>query len=220
MFYIYLASLIFGGSLLAFSLIFGGGDGDSHVDHHLGDGDSDFDFSTDHDTHHLISGVKAETSIIESSLSESSQIQHHIVHDAGSAVSFLSFRNFTFFTAFFGLTGTIFDFLSMPFLLGLIGSLAIGSFAWVFGYKLMKYFAANETGMAINLDNLKGKNAVVTLRIAKDRTGKIFVSTGAEQIELPARLSSISQKEEFKPREEVMIIDIKSNVAYIDEYSL
>ncbi len=233
MFYIYLASLIFGGSLLAFSILFGGDHSDSHIDHHLNIGDlgtdtalDAHDFTSDihsdiSDIHSDISDIHSDVSDIHSDITTShSDIQQHIVHDTGSAVSFVSFRNFVFFSAFFGLTGVVLDLLAIPFFLGLIGSLALGSFAWVSGYKFMKYFKASETGKSIDIYSLKGKSAIVTIKVSKAKNGKVFVNAGSEKFEMLARLSSISKRDEINAREEVLIIDIRNNILYIDEYIL
>ena len=226
MFYIYLASLIFGGSLLAFSILFGGDHSDSHIDHHLNIGDLGTDTALDahnftSDIHSDISDIHSDVSDIHSDITTShSDIQQHIVHDAGSAVSFVSFRNFVFFSAFFGLTGVVLDLLAIPFFWGLIGSLALGSFAWVSGYKFMKYFKASETGKSIDIYSLKGKSAVVTIKVSKAKNGKVFVNAGSEKFEMQARLSSISKRDEINAREEVLIIDIRNNILYIDEYIL
>jgi len=212
MLYIYLSALIFGGSFLIMSMLLGDNDGDS-ADHAALDA-GDADLSHDLDTH--IDDIDPSTDVELSPADTAHDIQN-FHSDATDAVSFISFRNITFFSAFFGLTGLALDILSIPLIIGLISSIGMGAFAWAFGHKLMKYLKGSETGAGIDIAELKGKNAIVSLPVSKQSKGKILIRTETSSIEMIARVSEVSSREQFNPRDEVLIIEISNNTAYIVE---
>lgn len=200
MFEVYLFSLIVGGGLLGFSLITGGdhsADVHGHFDLHSGDAHA-LDIHSDHSITHIESG-KAE-------------IQKA---DAADSVKLLSFRNGVYFTAFFGLTGTLLSLTSILPILTALFSVGMGSFAGWFGYKLMKYLKSSESGESINLKDLVGKQALVTLNVSKDTKGKIQTQCKGQNIELAAQIDESSEIDTFKMRECVLITDIRNNIAYI-----
>jgi len=194
------------------SLLLGDHDGDAGDHSALDAGHTDL--SHELDTH--ISDFHSSTEIEISDAGTSHAVQH-LQSDATDAVSFISFRNITFFLAFFGLTGLILDFLTIPFFIALFSSIGMGAFAWGFGHKLMKYLKSSETGEGIDIAELKGRNAIVSLPISKELKGKILIHTETSNFEIIARVSEVAMKDHFNPRDEVLIIEINNNVAYVVE---
>ncbi len=200
MFELYLFCLILGGGLLGFSL-FAGGDQSTDVHGHL-----DLHTETGHslDIHS------------DSSLSHI-DVQHTEIskNDTADSVKLVSFRNIVYFTAFFGLTGTVLSYLSFIPFITFLSSIAMGGFAGWFGYKLMKYLAESESGQSLDLSELIGKQAIVTININKNGRGKVQTQCKGQSIELSAVIDESTDIEQFKMREKVLITDIKSNTAYI-----
>lgn len=203
MFTFYLACLLFGGILLAFSF-FGGGEHDSDVEHSLADG---------HDADLLGSG---SDTAIEPAHAMHPDLAHQYITPA-DAVKFFSFRNIVFFIAFFGLTGTVLNLIGILSVFTFFFSGAMGAFAWLTGYKLHKYLANTESGESLNLYSLKGKTARVSLYCSKTQKGKIIISVGAQSIEITALVDENCLKDEFQSRENVLIVDINKDTAYITD---
>lgn len=209
MFTFYLTCLIFGGILILFSLFSGGHshDIDSHsLDSH------DFDsHSMDVDTHIEHSGHHFDKSFPIQSESRS------LLSDIGK---FFSFRNMLYFVGFFGLTGTIGSILSFNNLLTFLSSIFIGGLAAVFGYSFMKYLKGSQSGDSIDIYDLKGYTAKVTLPVSKTQRGKIIVTIGANTEELIALVSSASYEDRFQIGSEVLIIDFDNKIAIVDKLDI
>lgn len=201
MFYIYLACLIFGGALLAISLMFGDhGDGHEALDSH-GDTDHLLDYS---DTDHPVAvhdDIRVHTD--------------NIHNDPSEAAKFFSFRNVIYFAAFFGLTGTVLDMMATAAYLTFFTSLGMGFFSAGIGYYLMKYLKSSETGKALDIFSLKGSKAIVSVPMTKQRKGKIIVKTQVQSHEMLALIAENSPIEEFNKSEEVLIIEIQNNIALV-----
>lgn len=210
---IYLFFLIIGGGLLTFSLL-GGHDSDSsaHADTHIG-------IDTDHhiDVH---SADTAHSGEVSPTNTHSSITDYHNQSSLSDNVKFLSIRNLTYFMAFFGLTGTILTLISTAILWTFAAALSAGGFAAWYGYKLMKYLKTSETGQAINIKDLSGKKAIVTLPIKSGNKGKVQVYINGQTEEIPAVLAENAAKKEFNYREEVLITEVNNGIAYISEYDL
>ena len=224
MFTFYIACLIFGGILLTLSLIMGGGDSSVDTDHSL-----DTHLETDHDislgsdlSHSLDTHSNGISDSLAGGHSGDIQFNHSgadlLHHSGGStpeAVKFISFRYMIYFLAFFGLTGTTLSLLATSSIITFLSSLGLGSFAYYTGYKIMKYLKLTESGEAIDIYNLKGKSGKITLYTSKTQKGKILVQAQNQNIELIAKVSDTSSKEEFKYGENALIIEINNNTAYI-----
>jgi hypothetical protein len=197
---LYVASLIFGGILITFSLFFGG--------EHTTDTDADVHTDLDFDTDDIPHDVAA------------SDLDAH----SGSAVTevfqFFSLRNITYFTAFFGLTGTIFSLLNFASIITLLSSLGIGGFAWVFSYRLIKYLKSSASGETFDVIELRGKKGKISLEASKMRKGKVIVDFKGSNYEIPAIVSENSEIEKLKFREDVLVIDIQNGIAVIEKYDL
>jgi hypothetical protein len=140
-----------------------------------------------------------------------------IVHEGvlSEVAKFFSFRNIVYFAAFFGLTGTILKVTNVGDIISFICSLGIGFFSAGFGYSLMKYLRNNESGESLNIFDLNGKEAKVSIGISKSRKGKIVVESGGSSLELTALLSE-NADEEFIPKgKKVLIIEINKETAFV-----
>lgn len=196
MFTFYLACLIFGGILLGFSLFFGGehdGDADFHGDAHI-----------DIDDHEL----------------PDAEVESHIGDIHTDAVQFFSFRNIIYFLTFFGLTGLILNFMNFNFIISLLSAIGMGSFAWFFGYKLMKYLKLSASGETFDISALKGIKGKIIMETNKGRKGKVMVEYRGSNYELTAEISENSDDLQFKFGEEVLVIDMQNNIAIVEKYDL
>lgn len=184
---IYLASLIFGGVILGFSLVFGGGGDDFDSDTYVGSG-------TDIDA--------------------DSEIEAYDAGHTGAAdsVKFLSFRNITYFLTFFGLTGTLLHLIGSSIVVSLASAIGMGAFAYGFGYYLMRYLKRTESGQGLSIFKLKGKIAQSTMNITETKAGKIVVNTGSSIIDLKA-LAAGGHK--ISPGEKVLILDFENDTAIV-----
>ncbi len=197
---LYLAFLIFGGLLLAGTLIFGS---DQH---------SDIEARADSEIH---IGNTHPINV------DNHPIEHHSeFRNISDAVKFISLRNFVYFSAFFGLTGTILTLAGIIFIFSLPISILIGIIASYTGYKFMKYLKATESGEAINIIQLEGKVGVVTLNIYKNQPGKLKIEFGGKFEEFIAILSEDSAKEQLSKGEKALVIDIENNKLIVTEFEL
>lgn len=235
---LYLACLAFGGVLLTISL-FAGGDADSDIDadHSLDmHGDVDVDHSldvhsdiggdadisgTDIDTAGEVGGsdIPAEATVDADHPAVAS------VEDAGSAAhasplaaafEFFSFRNLVYMTTFFGLTGSVLTWLAMPFGLTLGSAIGMGLFAGVVGHRFMRYLRGSESGETVHVHQLIGHKGTVSLPPTKTRKGKVRIVTGGNVIELIALVHEDSAVEEIAYGEEIFILGLEMDVAYVD----
>lgn len=190
----YLTCLIFGGIFIAVTLLFGG-DGDVDLDV---DADMDVDFDVDAD-------VAGDVDIDASG------------EGMTAAIKFLSFRNIVFFLAFFGLTGTVLTWLNGPFLLVLAVAIGMGFGAATLMHRVMSHLLKNEVGQALNVDNLVGLPAKVTVTITKDRRGKVLLDAGGQKLQLLALTADEASRDAFSAGEIVYILSVEDGTAYVVE---
>jgi len=235
---IYLACLIFGGVLVAISM-FVGGDSDTDADHSFGahteinhslDVHANLDHSMDVHTEMVHSLAEQSNGGIDHPLSvesESSEIvsfteaEHHALAAqqgvAVEAVRFLSFRNFVFFTAFFGLTGSVLTWLTLPAFITAMSSIGMGMTSAYGGFRFMKYLKQTETGKTLDLSDLRGHLATVTINFTKEQRGKIAVSRGDSNLQLLAIAAEEADREAFRNGETVIISRVVNGVACVIE---
>lgn len=197
---LYVASLIFGGILIGFSLIFGG-DHDSDIDSH-----TDLDIDTDEIPHDI---VHSDT-----------EIDSHTGSFISDALQFFSLRNITYFATFFGLTGTLFTLFKFSNMLTLISSISVGTFAWFFSYFLIKYLKYTSSGETFNITDLKGRSGKISLETSKHKKGKVIIEYQSSNHELPAIISENSEFEKFSFGDKILVIDFADGVAVIEKYDL
>ncbi len=133
-----------------------------------------------------------------------------------SAFEYLSFRNFVYTTTFFGLTGSLLTWLDMSFGVALGSSIGMGLFAGFVGHRFMRYLRSSESGQALHVATLIGHPARVSLPPTKERKGKIRVVTSGQIVEMLALLHEDSEAEELAPNEDVFIVAMDRDVAYVD----
>ncbi len=200
MFEIYLAFLVFGGLLLAGSLIFGS---ESH---------------TDADVH---SGVDLHISDTHPVAGETHSIEHYAEgKGVVEAIKFVSFRNFIYFSTFFGLTGTLLTLFEIALFLSLPLSILVGGISGYAGYRFMKYLKSSESGEIISMTDLVGRIAEVTLNVFNDKPGKVKIEFGGKFEEFIAILSEESQKNEYLKGEKVLVIDIANNKLIVTDFEI
>jgi len=201
---IYLACLIFGGSLVAISTL---GGLDSHdVDFH---GDVDFHADVDAD---------ADVDLGHGDISD--------IHDQGmgghgmtEVARFMSFRGLVFFTAFFGLTGSALTWIGTPFLVALLASVGMGGAAAAGIQKTLAYLKQTESGQIRNLRDIEGSKATVIVGLSRGKRGKIRVATTEQFLQLLATVAEESKKSDFVPGETVTVVRVEKDLAQVSEES-
>ncbi|MDT8325700.1 MAG: hypothetical protein RRA94_16415 [Bacteroidota bacterium] len=239
---LYLACLVFGGVLLTISL-FAGGDADTEVDHGMDmHGDADMDHALDvHgevDMDHSLD-VQADAEVAAELQAEFGEgtlpaemtvdTDHPAVTSVESAdgdvqgpsalsaaFEFFSFRNMVYMTTFFGMTGSVLTWLSMPFGLTLGSSIGMGLFAGVVGHRFMRYLRGSESGEALHISKLIGHAGRVTLPPSKTRKGKVRIERAGQSVELLALLHEDSTQEELRVNDRVFILALQKDVVLVD----
>lgn len=198
MFTLYLACLIFGGSLVAISIL---GGLDSH----------DADFQADMDVH-------ADVDVEHGDLSG---VDDHGMggHGMAEVARFMSFRSLVFFTAFFGLTGSALTWTESPFVVTLLASLGMGGAAAAGIQKTLDYLKRTESGQIKNLRDIEGSKATVIVGLSRGKRGKIRVATTEQFLQLLATVAEESRKSEFLPGDVVTIVRVEKDLAQISEES-
>lgn len=160
---IYLGCLIFGGGLLAVSVLFGGDhDADADVDM---DVDADVDADLDHDVDHDLGGTA----------------------DA-LWLPLLSLRFWIFFLAFFGLTGLLLDGLNLAST-GLAGGVAagMGLFAGYTVSRLIRALKQDSVSSAVEPErDYVGKSGTVLLDIEPGDPGQVRLEVKGSLVDLAA----------------------------------
>ncbi|MBW1876798.1 MAG: NfeD family protein [Deltaproteobacteria bacterium] len=199
---IYLGTLVFGGLLVAVSLLFGGEnadvdadadadfdlDADTDVDLDLdADADVDLDLDADADVD-LDLDADADVDLDVDHDSSIADLVHHGVEGTHDAMwlPFLSLRFWTFSMASFGLMGVLLTLIlgqviaTLP--IALVTGVSIGTFAAWFFRRLKHDTVTADTGLRQYI----GAEARVLLPIRPGQTGKIVIDTLAGQVELHA----------------------------------
>lgn len=192
----YLACLIFGGSLVAVSLL-GGLDSD------------DFDVHTDVEVHTEIDAGHADLA------------SDHAVGDHGfaEAARFMSFRSLVFFAAFFGLTGSALTWVKTPFLLTLLSSVGMGGLAAAGIQTTLAYLKRTESGGVMSLHDIEGSKATVIVGLSRGKRGKIRVATTEQFLQLLATVAEESKRSEFAAGDVVTIVRVENDLAQVSEES-
>lgn len=195
---LYLACLIFGGIFIVVSLFFGS-DADAGVE---SGGDLHFDAGADvHDVH----------------LDASTDTGVHHGEGLTETIKFLSLRNIVFFIAFFGLTGTVLTWLGAWAIFTFPVSLAMGLFSATLMHKTLRYLVKTEVSGGVNLEDLTGLSAKVVIGLSRTQRGKISLKTGGQYMQILALAADVAGPPEFKPGEEVVILEVQNGVAYVVE---
>jgi membrane protein implicated in regulation of membrane protease activity len=196
MFWIYLASAIFGGAFLI-PMILGGLDTDTDVEF-----DTDTDFDTDFDT-------EVDADLDGSSHGVSGGL------DAADAIvgSLLSFRSMVFFATFFGAAGLLFGALGyslvVTFLTSvLLGVVAAGANSVIFG--LLK---SSEVSSHLPAAGFEGRRGSVTVPIEAGRRGRIRVEIGEQPQYLVAE--SYDGHHSYEAGHPVVVVELDQGIARV-----
>lgn len=202
---VYLASLILGGGLLGFSILFGGdhdADHDVDMDHDLDvdmDVDADMDLDVDHDV--------------------DMDADHDVdAGDAGDAVlaTFLgplvSIRFWTFFTAFFGLTGTLLTLLKLSNPVTIAGtSLGMGLACGYSVAMLMKLLKTSQVAHELIPErDYPMKAATVVLDVAPGEPGIVRIDVSGTSIDIDADVHATDMPN-FKRGSKVIVLSYANN---------
>jgi len=192
---LYLGCLIFGGSLVAVSLL--GGLESSDVDLHADAADAGFGHG------------------------DASDVGSHAVdtHGVAEAARFMSFRGLVFFAAFFGLTGTALTWIGTPFFLTLVSAFGMGVLAAAGIQKTLGYLQRTESGRVLNLRDIEGSKATVVVGFSRGRRGKIRVATTEQFLQLLATVAEESKKSEFAAGDVVTVVRMDDDLAQVSEES-
>jgi len=179
---IYLISLFVGGSIVGFSALAGGHDGD--VDH-------DFDAGVGADL-----GLDAEVGLgidgdvgvgHDISLAADAEPGVDAGFDLGFWMPFLSLRFWTYFAAFFGLTGTLLTSLAMASVIPtLLVSLVMGLGCGTTAATVVKYLQKTSGGGHEDVASFRGKLGTVVLGARDGERGRVRINMPGETVSLPA----------------------------------
>jgi membrane protein implicated in regulation of membrane protease activity len=134
-----------------------------------------------------------------------------------STIQYFSFRNIIFFVAFFGLTGLILSKLGTPSIATFVVASSLGLFSAGLGHKVMAYLKQSEAGGSVNMRDLEGVAAKVTVDVTKSRRGKITVSSKDRIFQLLAQVAEEASRDHFKFGDSVTIIKVEDNTAFVAE---
>ena len=195
----YIAAFLFGGILLAISLMAGGHDDADGGDHDHGHGDADADADADA---HGDAGHGHESGAKD------------VAAGTGFLSTFASLRFWTFFLAFGGGAGIAFTLLGLPAIVtgvaaGVMGAVSGGFAAWAF-----RALGRKDLSSSLSADDWIGRTAKVTVPVSPDRPGKIFLSFENEVKELVA-LSAGAADGAIGVGEEVIVVSMTDGVAKV-----
>lgn len=152
----YIAALLFGGLLLAISLLAGGGDDHADADAH-GDAGGDHDAAGDH--------ADAMGAFVS---------------------TFASLRFWTFFAAFGGGTGTVLTLLSLPAVVVAIAAAAMGAVSGAFAVWTFRLLGQRQLSSALTSEDWLGRSAKVVVPVSATRRGKVRLELEDEVKEMVA----------------------------------
>ncbi|MDH5522230.1 MAG: DUF1449 family protein [Acidimicrobiia bacterium] len=202
MFWIYLASAIFGGSFLIPMILGGlGSDMDVDTDFEL---DTDVDFDADFD---------ADLEV-DSDLGSDSDSPVSAGLDAGQAIvgSLLSFRSIVFFAAFFGAAGLVFTGLGYNVVVTLVTALVLGAAAAVANSVLFGLLRTSESTSQVGERTFEGRPASVTVPIDGGRRGRIRLDLAGQPHYL---IAESFDGESFGPGHEVVVVELRDGIARV-----
>ncbi len=176
----YVVALGIGGTLVLASMIMGGKDAD-------GDGhDHDHDHGHDHDHDH--GGHSHEAMVVAA---DQEMTVHHDGGVADAALALLpvtSVRFWTFFLAFFGLTGMTLTLATLGpgVVVNALISAGVGYASGLSVVSVGRKLQKQSYDSSIGYGDYLGNTAVVTLPVARGRTGKVRLDLKGRTVELMA----------------------------------
>lgn len=202
----YIGAFLFGGLLLAISLIAGGhddADGDADGDGgHDGHGDAEAD--ADADAHADVDGHGGHDSH-----------SHPLAADGNAFLStFASLRFWTFFFAFAGGTGIALTLLGLPSFVTAVAAAVMGGTSGGFAAWAFRYLGRNQLTSSLSSEDWIGRTAKVVVPVSDVRPGKILMSFDNEVKELVA-LSAGTSDGAIGVGEEVIVVSMTDGVAKV-----
>lgn len=183
---LYLFCFALGGVLLAASLMMGGDDGAGDADV-----DIDGDVEADSDSH---SGDHGDL--------------------GGFFAALISLRFWTFFLAFFGMTGTVFEWRELAghwaVVLGI--AFAVGALAGVVAVKAFKWLAAGEHGHVPGSDEYVGKSGRILIRVSSSEVGKIRLEMRGATEDL---LATTDESATIEIGSQALVIEMRGTTAVV-----
>lgn len=205
LFYIYVASLVCGGILLAASLLLGG-DADTHAD---------LDVHADVD-----SAAGVGTPGGSSDLAE--VVEAHLDmggHDgAGLSLSdlwlpFTSLRFWVFFLSFFGLTGTVLSLLELATpVVTLLSAAGLGLSSGFAAAFIVRRLGRSVVGTVADAPAHRGREGIVLLPVGQQSCGKVRIAIDGSETDLRARSA---EEPEIPVGARVLLIDITEGEALV-----
>jgi len=188
LFYIYIASLLVGGTVVVLSALGGLGDADLDIG-----GDLDIDADV---------GAEVELG------ADTGDVGHGI-----SFLSILKIRRLFFFAFFFGLTGLLVGLGAEP-VETLYTAVGMGVLcAWLGDWIISKMTHSSASG-SLEPEDYIGLEAQVTVPIASGQRGKISGIIKGHTVELLAQASQEDQ--ELTPGAKVLVLSLEDGVAVVD----
>ena len=219
--YIYVATFVLGGILLASSLFLGSNDADSDVDAGPDlDHDVDMDMDADVDMD-LDADVDADMDLdADADADMDHDVDADADHDVGGGVDvsdfwlpFLSVRFYVFFMCFFGLTGLVFWYLyrSAPWI-SLTAASVMGVISGFSAAFIIQRLKKSSVGTSMSPKDFKGLEADVLLGIEEGGRGKVRAHLQGQSIDFIARTMEAGPVAKGR---KVLIIAVKDNEAVV-----
>ena len=183
---LYLSALVIGGTMVAASLLFGGGDHEleAHVDAEL-----EVDAHADGDIHHADVGGSD-------------------VLDAWLPLT--SLRFWTFFLAFFGLSGTLLQGLALIDSAAIVGVVS-GAIGWLSGTSMVTVYRrlqGDVVDSTLSIGDYVGATGTVVLPIERGRTGKVRLQLKGRTVEV---MAETEDDDSFAQQQSVLVLEVNDD---------
>ena len=195
---VYLLCLIVGGFFVLLSMV--GGDSEADVDTDF-DADADVDFETDFDG--------------DFDADADADMAFDAETDFGAGPGFvdlLSVRALFLFAAFFGLTGTLLDFVEAGEPLTLVLATLMGLLAGLGGNYVIKRYGYQHVSSNVGVRELTGRTGYVSLPFDPGEKGKIWLDVKGQRLQL---IAHSEETVSFEKGEEVVVIRMNGSVAEV-----
>lgn len=194
---VYLVSLIVGGFFILLSIFGGDADSDMDIDGDFDvDVDADFDMDADFDGDVDVDGAA---------------IGGDVSGEVG-LVDLLSIRTLFLFAMFFGLTGTLFNWVDTGEPLTAILASSFGLVLGMGGNYIIKKVAYQHVSSNVTTDDMKGMTGKVLVPFTGSERGKISLIVKGNEVRLLAQSLDETTDEEFGPGDEVVVVRTQNGI--------
>ena len=205
----YVASMVFGGGLLAIATVFGGGDHD--VDHDVDiDGDVDLDIDADIDVDvDVDADIDLDVDVdhgLDLDLAKDFELAKDVdLQGSDFWLPFMSVRFWTFGSTFFGGFGTVATMLGLGTESAIfLGACAAGAVTGGAASYTLRYLKTNELDSSVRAHEIVGATATVLLPISAERDGKVRLEVRGYTVDLRA---GIRRGQTIPEDQQVLIIE-------------